>query len=382
MNRYTSPISLHIIWHPNFADGGEIGKELFSTFCRDTNQPLDQRLGIPTYFKSSVSENGKPIPIDFDESDRTMVVCLIDNYLILDESFKEYVVQVYSKCFKRKDTKFIPVALNKAAYRLDTEIGKLNYIKASADDLKEGESCIERIFHHVLHELCKMFVAADETDKTAPIKLFISHSKHDESVKDAIILRDYINSNTQLKTFFDANDIGFGDDFAKVIEANAGKCVVVALMSDSFSTREWCKAEVIIAKKKHCPIVVINAVNTGEKRSFPYIGNVPTRRWNSDIRPIINLALITCLNNLYTKEALEKQAKFFNVQYDIILSTYPELFSIIGIKEKMKEDSKEIAAIIYSDPPLGNEEIRLLNQMDERLSFITPLQLSTLLPYE
>jgi hypothetical protein len=126
----------------------------------------------------------------------------------------------------------------------------------------------------------------------------------------------------------------------------------------------------------------VNAINVGERRSFPYIGNIPTKRWDQDNQAVVNLALEVTLFSFYIKASLEKQAQMYQIPYDFILSNYPELFSIIGIKQKLVTDQKEVGIIIYPDPPLGNEELKLLNQMDERLSFITPLQLSSFLHYE
>lgn len=381
--QYINPLSVYVVWHHNCPLGTEISHKIFGKLCRDVEFPFDHRLGIPVYFRSAVTLRGTPKDITFTDSDRNVIICLIDDNMILDPAFKQYVIDIYSKCSSASHSYFIPVALSKSAFNIGAGIRTLNYIIATGTDYLGHTDTFHYIYYCVLHELCKTFISPDNPASVTPlVKLFVSHSKHDDTVKEAIAFRDYINSHTQLKTFFDANDIGYGSDFAKLIEENAGKCIVVAFLSDTYASREWCRNEIIIAKNNHCPIVIANAINIGERRSFPYLGNIPTKRWDGDSQSIVNLALEVTLSSFYIKASLEKQAELFKIQYDFILSNYPELFSIIGIKQKLKDDKKEAGIIIYPDPPLGNEELRLLNQMDERLSFITPLQLSSFLSYE
>ncbi len=387
---FVSPLSIFIIWHPEFEDGKAISNGLFSAFCRDQKDPFENRIGIPVYFRSKPNEKGLPIGIDFTKSERNLVVCLVDDNMLLDENFKLYVIKIFSECSSKSNSRFMPVAISKNAFRLDSEVGKLNFIRAVLQ--KNENPCnpnkrdqLSIIRHALLHDLCKLYYPGGcNCGEIAPVKLFISHSKHDDSLQFATTFRDYVNSTTQLKTFFDANDISFGEDFGKVIEEHAEKCIVVAFVGDSYASREWCRREIITAKTHHCPIIVINTVTTGERRSFPYLGNVPTRRWDGNCAPVIDLALETTLSNSFRKEVLAKQTELYSHQHaekkhTFNLATYPELFCIIGLKQKLNASNQEAGIVLYPDPPLGNEELRILNEMDDRLTFITPLQLSAFL---
>jgi hypothetical protein len=66
----------------------------------------------------------------------------------------------------------------------------------------------------------------------------------------------------------------------------------------------------------------------------------------------------------------------YNVVY---LTSPPELFNYVYIM-KLKEKSNKPIMILYPDPPLGMEELRLLNEMDKSIRFITPVMLPTLIP--
>ena len=56
---------------------------------------------------------------------------------------------------------------------------------------------------------------------------------------------------------------------------------------------EWCRLEVLEAKRQQVPIVVLAAFDRGEPRSFPYIGNVPVVRWHgNESLPVVVAALL------------------------------------------------------------------------------------------
>jgi hypothetical protein len=366
---FVSPVAVYAVWHPSFDKGKELGRLLFQQLCRNSESLLEHRLGIPVYYRSAPNDK-MPLPIPFEQSERTLVVCLVDDLMVMDSGFRTYVARLYADCVRQK-CRFLPVACSKNAFQINKDLAALNFVRCYE------RSDYEPLFlQSVLHELCKSFQETME-----PVKLFISHSKHDQVLQDATAFRDYVNQHAQVKTFFDANDIGYGDQFAKVLEENAGKCVVVAFVSDTYSSREWCRNEIIIAKKNACPILVVHAFSKGEARSFPYLGNLTTRQWEKQHEPILNLALHVALANYFNKAALQMQSAFYGLQADVVLASYPELFTIIRMKKELAESGKQAGIVIYPDPPLGNEELELLNEMSDHLSFITPLQLSTLVKY-
>ena len=67
-------------------------------------------------------------------------------------------------------------------------------------------------------------------------------------------------------------------------------------------------------------------------------------------------------------------------KYEVVeyLTSPPELFNYIFIM-KLKEKNNKSIVILYPDPPLGNEELRLLNEMDKNITFVTPVMLPNLI---
>src|SRR3990172_8364586 len=98
-------------------------------------------------------------------------------------------------------------------------------------------------------------------------------------------------------------------------------------------------------------------------RSFPYLGNVPVIRWNSekDIPKVINLALLETLRYRYTKLYLKDFSTLFHAgrKYEI-LSCPPELFSLVHMKSLLKDSE----FIVYPDPPLSYGETQVIDLVE------------------
>ena len=391
---FKSPLSVYIIWHPDFREGQEISSFLYSSFCRDYNKPLNKSLGIPVYFRTELDHDSKLLKeIDFDESEYNAIVPLINEDFTIDDDYKAYIESLHEKCSKiGSNSKVYPVAFTKGAYTFSSELSEINFIRA---DKISNDTCfasqkasLYSLLHiSLLHELCRLLLnmkkAVDEVDtldySNPPVKLFISHSKHDESKYDALKFRDYINSETQLKTFFDANDIAYGSNFGEEIKKAITDSALVVFQSDSYSEREWCRIEVLTAKRVGCPVVIVNAIKNGEKRTFPYMGNYPSIRFNENFDEIIGLTLEEVLYNSFTRKLLDNIIGLYGITVDSILSTCPELYSFIQLKERNLTSDSEFKLIIYPDPPLGTEEGDLLNELDDNFHFVTPTTLPSIL---
>jgi hypothetical protein len=336
-------------------------------------------MGIPVYFRSfkSVKKN-EPIEIDFNESEFTAVIAIVSDEFVIDKAYGNYLDSILNKCTEITDKRRVyPIAISKNAFNASSKFSPINFVRVS----KEKETT-SQIKSPILHELCRLLMnmkkATDETDSltiSPPIKLFISHSKHDESKVDAANFRNYINSQTQLKTFFDTNDIAYGSNFGEEIKKAAHESALVVFQSDSYAEREWCRIEVLEAKSAGCPIVIVNAIQNKEQRAFPYLGNYPSIRFKSNFLEIIDLTLEQVLFNLYTKKFLDSLTDMYGIKAYKILSTSPELFNFIQLKKHDFWEGEKFGLVIYPDPPLGSEEMEILNQLDDNFVFITPLTL-------
>jgi hypothetical protein len=134
---------------------------------------------------------------------------------------------------------------------------------------------------------------------------------------------------------------------------------VVAIHTDSYSSREWCRREIIEAKRWSVPLVVANCIGDLDERSFPYMGNVPVVRMDPDnagrIDYIISRLLDEVLKDFLWRCRVELTA---GAAGDRVVFTPrpPELISLAGLPEHAE-------MLIYPDPPIGTEEQRLFEDV-------------------
>jgi len=184
---FKTPLSVFIVWHPDYLEGQQIADSLYSILCRDSSKPLIRSMGIPVYFRSTRAANtDQPIDIDFSESQHTAVIALVDDKFILDSEFRTYIDKISDECDKASNKcRVYPIAISKNAHKVSAKFSEKNFILVI-----ESENLNAQIISPVLHELCRLLMnmkkATDETESASnppPVKLFISHSKHDESKK-------------------------------------------------------------------------------------------------------------------------------------------------------------------------------------------------------
>ena len=384
-NSYTSPLTIYVLWHPAFIQGNDYFTQLYADFCRAIRDPLSRNIGIPVFKRSTPAEGSAvPMPIPFAEADHNAVIILVDDEMFSDPNWEKYVLALMDAPGSKR---FYPAALSKFAYKFLPRLAEMQYITLhSLTGIDEKESFAKRyavLYARLLHECSRLLLERQPSHENEPagppIRLFISHAKKDgETI--AIDFRDYVRSQTKLASFFDANDIPDGYMFSnEIAEAFSKNAVLVVFQTDAYATREWCRREIIFAKRFKTPIVVVNCITEFEKRSFPYIGNVPVMRWKTDFALIAQKALYQVLYQLYSESLLKKFINFYfnkekNVEY---IANSPELFNYIDIVRLKRELGSGKIYVLYPDPPLGPEEIRLLNDIDEEVWFLTPLLLPT-----
>lgn len=390
MNRIKYPLNIYVVWHPDCKIGKTIAEEIYSTFCRDFQNPLSRGIGIPVYFRYIKLDNEQPIPIETSEAEKNAIILLIDHSFYMDDDYRNYVENLQK--LVDNNNRIYPVSLCNKAHTIGCGLGNLQFINAlkfNETDLdlsikEDLKLSIKKILTDVLHDCSRLLLAFqpicdDEEDDRigSPVKLFLSHAKVDGE-EITIEFKKFIENHLKLDVFFDTVDIANGYNFAKQFEKEIKHSALVVFHTDEYSTREWCRREVLIAKKHKSPIVVVHNLKVGEKRAFPYLGNMPTTTLKDDkfldFYKIVYLTLYQVLSNIYQIRLLESFKNLSeNLKRNIfIISSPPELFNFIDINNLKKKTDKNIV-ILYPDPPLGIEELNILNEIDDSIKFVTPI---------
>ena len=192
------------------------------------------------------------------------------------------------------------------------------------------------------------------------IPVFLSHSKHDsDGERVAHYIRDWLHNNTQLSSFLDVHDIPPGLSFEDVLEDAIGTDgVMIAIHTDTYSSREWCRREVVRAKRLDLPMVVVDCLRAIDERSFPYLGNLPVVRMDPDrtdqIPELVAQVLQETLRGLLWATRIERLPG--SAGSVVFLARPPELLSLAKLRVGTREGQ---LTVVYPDPPLGNEELQL-----------------------
>jgi len=200
----------------------------------------------------------------------------------------------------------------------------------------------------------------------APERWFVSHAKADGDAFAVTVqhkLADY-----GLAAFYDAALIKAGEDWATSLRHNAGRGMLIVLQSDAYASRPWCQTEMLTAKRQDVPIIVGLMLRHGESRSFPHSGNLrtvalPTAPDQAAVI-LIAAALRETLSLACWRGSLDPAQ---TADYKI-LSRPPEPARLVG-------DTPFTAAYLYPDPPLGADELAIVQAVAPGARFKTPLEL-------
>jgi len=366
---HKQPLLVHVVFHPGSSDARDLARTIHKALNADAALP---GLRVPTVF-CPTDGISPPAEYDLGQAERSFVVVLADAYVVDRDSEQErkwstFIGDLWQSC-QGSPHRFFPVQLHRAAWGFDDRLGGTNFVRAFAEETREQRD--ELVVRRLVIELCRLLAGEPQgpSDKSqAPVELFLSHTKLDKTEEPRVVdaLLDALKHDQPVRAWYDAGDIDAGSPFADAIQQGIEGASLLCVLTDNYSSREWCRKEVILAKERDRPVVVVAAINRQETRSFPYLGNVPVLRWPhipadvaSEVKAATNRASATMAIDLTLKETLRHlhaTALLQRVQQDgdTIFARPPELLSLIRAKGATR--------VLYPDPPLGGEELALLGE--------------------
>lgn len=352
-----APLAIYVVYHSKYKDSEKIVSEMYKLFCRDVRSSLSDGLDIPVYY----STDNNSYDVDFNRADKTCVIICSDFNLVLD---KKNILDQINKWHEidnfENHIMLCPVKLCDYGFDILPQ--------------KNQEQCIElagnSIFENWLEFQTKIFDCLIRfiRGRYEKAQIFVSHSKRDKDKigeKRAKELVNYLTEETTLDAFFDIKDIVPGNRFDKQIDEGVKNALLIILYTNTYSDREWCRRELIAAKDNNVPTVVVLMTDGVVKRTFPYVGNVPSIAFQKDWREPINLLLRTALDEYHEELLLNKIAADDDAVH--IITCPPELYNIRFLpNERIK--------LLYPEPPLGQEELTILSQVHKNVDFVTPME--------
>ena len=373
--------ALYIVWHPSYANGSQIADLLRRRFGGDRYQNITGDPGVSVLYRSeAVPDEPVPLPINWDESDTTAVVVLADTALAEDTAWVSYVRDLaHSAQAGGFHTRLFPVMMEPEGHKIGLDEQALRWDQGGESDAEREQRLVRDLtyeFSRMLRHRLALLRRPEATetplaDYLEKIRVFLSHSKHDDDGETvARSFRDWLHERSALSSFFDIYDIPAGLSFRDVLLQQIGTSAVVALHTDSYSSREWCRREVIEAKRRHVPMIVVDCLHDADPRGMPYMGNVPIVRMNPEDQDRLGAVIEYLLDEVFRdfmwrcrieslREASPDVLFMARPPELIALATLPDLQGAMG------------ATIVYPDPLLSTDEAELFSAITPQVRVLT-----------
>lgn len=379
---------VHLLAHPNSESAQAVADALRS---RLVEPPASGGLRVPVFFTPDKGDGlppavGAPDGLNLDAAQHTLVVVLADAIMLrtvpsgTGKQWREFVDRLREMApLDASRHHVLPVALDDAG----SQIGGSGHVLPTAvgdkqNQFPSAEWRLANLSFHIAARAIQLLehgkVPATRPERMqAPVRLFLSHAKADlkQDDSDPVGVTHKVSGDRRfsIDKWYDSNDIAPGQDFANAIEAGLRDCsIMLAFLTDQYSARPWCRREVLEAKRAGAHILVVDALKNGEQRSFPYGANLPVLRWNATANPeeearrVIDRAVLEALRFKHNRAQLQGLSE----TGDQLLEAPPEALTLA-------DAPASAICYLYPDPPLGREELEVLEKLRPGAQFTTPL---------
>jgi hypothetical protein len=367
-------------------EGRAIGMEMVNGWM---SAPGVSGLRVPVWLTPDDGTGAPPRSVPFDDAEHTVVVVLVDKEMIRrvgghGAAWADLIAGLVAAHPLGGPHHVLLVALCPGAFDFDDRLRDLHFLPLDKEtDPARRRARIEfAVTVRALRLLSNVPGSAD--DKTAPVKLFVSHAKRDLDPErtDPVRRTQQALSDLPVKEWFDAREIREGAKFEDEIRDGIRSAdAMLVFLTDAWASRPACRMEALAAKELGTPIVIVDALDEGEVRRFPYGGNTRALRWRPPLRAPDDAKL---------KEAWEVASKA-EAERVIVAGVREALRRTHARKllEAMKQPGEVVLDVapeavwlawqptdgtfLYPDPPLGREERAPLELVRPTARFDTPM---------
>ncbi len=393
------PIPLHVVVlaHPESpvfgpAPGGPVDRASLAMqlLLRLYGAPAALELRLPTWFGRATSD-GSPPPLAEcwgTGSEATLLVYLLDARMArrtdggTGEAWGNHLAQAIADAHADPTHRsVVPLALDAGGFDV-VPAGLTASVRKVA-----VETQLETILQHVGVRALYLLSGRGPPDEVGrmqvPIQVFVSHAKADLADAATDPVRGMLTALEEhaVERFFDSAKIGPGEDFEQRLEKEVRDSdVLLVVWTDAWSTRPWCRRELLTAKRAGRTVVVVDALQESSSRAFPYVGNATWVRWRGPSIPkgeapsadqlkaavaerlrVFTAVLLAAMRDRLERKALGDPPDARTVH----LGSAPEALDFAH--------RPRIRTFVYPDPPLPDEERAVLASLSRGRSLLTPL---------
>jgi hypothetical protein len=380
MNEFIPPLKVHLCWFDNPGVDPQcaaIARELFETLHRPLADDVVLRpgLGIPVEF----GRNLRDLLAKLEDKTEPqvgvrVVVTLLDRAAFVNDIDRKVMAKAVSRWRDANaEEVFVPVVLHRP-WIGDLPIGSQEMLAAVAMDKNAvadpnrrwtlGAEIAVVAGRALLRRL-------QEKDPPKP-RVFISHTKADGKPLTDILVA-HLRTKTQLQVWFDETDLPRGEELGRKLDEASSDGVVLVVRTDSYSESPWCARELLTAKEARTPILTLLATSEGEAWTSAYGGNHRTMNWapGREWEVVTRCAQAWLHGHHFRAHARAALARAGLPADSEVISRRPELLDLIA------SDAGLVSSVlVHPDPPLSEDELRILRRGRPSARFATP---STLL---
>ena len=356
------PLQILVLFHPRSELAPQLARDIYRRFMVLGGGP---GLRILVRFGAARPDGAPPVRPAFDDRTRTLVIALIDGRMArralpddrsIADVWGDLVHELIATITAQPGVHgILPVALDAGAFGLDKRLDDRSFVRL--DVLRDPDARVRELEFQVAIaalQLVRHGNAVAEPQQRVPITLFVSHAKVDTPHEDGEVvsgpieeLLSYLAQNP-IDGWFDRKRIPGGLRFDQAIEQGVIQSdVVVCVLTDRWSDREWCRREALYAKRSGRPIVVLDALSDRVERLFPYLGNAPMLRWKPGAaKTVVLAAMLEALRHCHARAVLARR----KAPDDHVFGAHPESLTLRRVPATARR-------VLYPDPPLPREEL-------------------------
>lgn len=363
------PFLVYVMWHPDCCQAFQVAERIRDHFGTQRFRNAMGGVGIDVTFQGRLSSGApNPFTVDWHAGCPIAVVAMIDRTFIEDTVWVEHLHDLGKHAATQgPGARLLPVSMEPGV------LDDLNLVQQALRWDERDSAKDQRLIRELACEFARMLrgrlhvlrqPSAEPLglgDHLEKIQTFLSHTKWDKNGREiSETIRCWLHQNSALASFLDVYDIPGGLPFSDVIHHHIGRSVFLVIHTDHYSSREWCRREVLEAKRKGVPMIVVDCLLTGEERAFPYLGNVPIIRMDPVTQNrlpeiagrLLDEVLVDFLWRCRVEGLTERPTG------TIFMARPPELVSLATLA--INHETQGV--VVYPDPPLGKEETQLIEE--------------------
>jgi TIR domain len=393
-------LEVFVLWHPDDPAGKRVADALLEHFHGTAFSGLVGG-AVEVYTRSAAwdGQGGPPRPVPFMEAlpnglqpaAVTVVVPVLGVQLARaaqhDERWLRYLEEMVASAQASPNAEVFSLVADSEAMSPGGQLARLFASRQSLD--KAGVTDRSVLCRDLGHSIAGFVDGQPDRQ----LRVFVSHTKRyspaevaDEVSRLVGHVRTAIG-DTHLLAFFDEADLQPGMTWQDELIAAAESSALLVVRTDLYASREWCQKEVLAAKRADMPVVVLQALHTGEERGCFLMDHVPSVAVRTPESPENQPASIDDALNKLVDEALKRslwrqqRERLAAYGFDWLPANAPEPATLAHWlrTSHMPWPAKDKLFVMHPDPPLGTAELAAIDDL-VAIAAAGPLDIEILTP--